>query len=295
MNRGTLYALASYALWGVLPIYWKLLKGVPPLEILAHRIFWGLLVLLGLLAYKQRWEWLKWVRGSRRTMGTFVVTAVLLCTNWFVYIWAVNAGFIVETSLGYFINPLVNVLLGAVFLGERLRNWQKVAVMLAFLGVLWLTVTYGSLPWIALTLGVSFGIYGLLRKTAALESLEGLSLEMAILFLPALAYLLYLLLTGGFSLGRVSALQNSLLVLAGVVTAVPLLLFAMGARRVTMTTLGILQYLAPTCQFLIGVFLYNEPFGQTQLVGFGLIWLALAIYTGEGISVRRRKTAVVTI
>jgi chloramphenicol-sensitive protein RarD len=272
-----------------LPIYWKLLKDVPPLEILAHRIFWGMLVLVGLLVYKQRWGWLQIVRGSRRTVVTFVATAVLLCSNWFIYIWAVNAGFIVETSLGYFINPLVNVLLGALFLGERLRGWQKAAILLALAGVVWLTISYGTLPWIALTLGVSFGVYGLLRKMAELESLEGLSLEMMILFLPALGTLLYLLAVGELSLGQVPAWQNVLLVLAGVVTAVPLLLFAMGARRVTLTTLGILQYLAPTCQFLIGVFVYDEPFNQRQLVGFGLIWLALAIYTGEGILFGRRK------
>ena len=293
MNKGILYALSAYGLWGFLPIYWKLLKGVPPLEIMAHRIVWGLIILLGLLAYKQRWAWLQSVRQSRRTMVTFVISAVLLSANWFTYIWAVNAGFIIEASLGYFINPLINVLFGAIFLGERLRGWQKVAILLALSGVLWLTVSYGALPWIALTLAVSFGLYGLLRKTAELESLEGLSLEMMILFLPALSYLLYLLAIGDFALGRVSALQNLLLVMTGVITAVPLLLFAMGARRVTLTTLGILQYVAPTGQFLIGVFVYDEPFSATQLVGFGLIWLALAIYTSEGISFGRRKTAVV--
>ena len=293
MNKGTLYALGAYGLWGFLPIYWKLLKDVPPLEILAHRMVWALLVLLGLLAYKRRWAWLLALRHRPLTMLVFMGTAVLLSTNWFVFIWAINQGFIVETSLGYFINPLINVLFGAVFLGERLRGWQKVAIGLALSGVLWLTFSYGALPWIALTLAVSFGLYGLLRKTAELESLEGLSLEMMILFLPALGYLIYLGAIGDFSLGRVSAVQNVLLLLTGVITAVPLLLFAMGARRVTLTTLGILQYLAPTLQFLIGVFVYDEPFSQTQLVGFGLIWLALAIYTGEGISMARRgKTAV---
>lgn len=297
MNKGTIYAFASYALWAVLPIYWKLLKGVPPLEVLAHRMVWSLVVLLGLLAFKQRWQWVARARRNRRTLLTFVATAVLLTTNWFVYIWAVDAGFIVEASLGYFINPLINVLFGAVFLGERLRGWQKVAILLALSGVLWLTISYGALPWIALTLATSFGLYGLLRKTAVLESLEGLSLEMMILFLPALGYLIYLAVVGDFSLGRVSALQNVLLVLTGVVTAVPLLLFAMGARRVPLTTMGILQYVAPTGQFLIGIFLYHEPFNQIQLVGYGLIWLALLIYTGEGISLGRKrgKTAVASV
>jgi chloramphenicol-sensitive protein RarD len=292
MNRGTLYALGAYAAWGFLPIYWKLLKGIPPLEILAHRMVWALLVLLGLLAYTRRWDWVRLARHNRRTMMTFVATAVLLSANWFVYIWAVNAGFIVETSLGYFINPLISVLFGSVLLGEKLRGWQKVAIGLALAGVLWLTISYGALPWISLTLAVTFGLYGLLRKTAELNALEGLSLEMMILFLPALAYLIYLLGVDEFSLGQVSLLQNVLLVLTGVITAVPLLLFALGARRVTLTTLGILQYLAPTLQFLIGVFLYNEPFSSTQLVGFGLIWLALAVYTGDGIAMSRRKTAV---
>ena len=157
MNKGTLYALGAYGLWGFLPIYWKLLGGVPPLEILAHRVVWALLILLGLLAYKQRWVWLGAVRHKRRTLLTFLATAVLLSTNWFVFIWAIAQGFIVEGSLGYFINPLINVLFGAVFLGERLRSWQKVAILLALSGVLWLTISYGSPPWIALTLAVSFG------------------------------------------------------------------------------------------------------------------------------------------
>ncbi len=294
MNKGTLYALAAYGLWGVLPIYWKLLGDVPPLEILAHRMIWALLILLALLAYKQRWVWLRAVRHSRRILLTFLATAVLLATNWFVFIWAVSQGYIVESSLGYFINPLINVLFGSVFLGERLRQWQKAAIALVLSGVLWLTISYGTLPWIALTLALSFGLYGLLRKTAALDSLEGLSLEMMLLFLPALAYLIYLSASGESSLGRVSVLQHILLLLTGIVTAVPLLLFAMGARRVTLTTLGILQYLAPTGQFLIGVFLYNEPFSQTQLIGFGLIWTALAIYTMETITFGRRETAALS-
>ena len=292
MNKGILYGLGAYGLWGILPIYWKLLVGIPPLEILAHRVVWGLLTLLCLLAYKQRWLWLTQVRQNRRTLLTFIATAVLLAANWFVYIWAVNAGFIVEASLGYFINPLVNVLFGALFLGERLRSWQKVAITLALSGVLWLTFSYGALPWISLSLALTFGLYGLLRKTAQLNALEGLSLEMILLFLPALAYLVYLLSSGEFAMGHVPFWQNILLLLTGLVTAIPLLLFAMTARRVTLTTLGILQYLAPTLQFLIGVFIYNEPFAASRLVGFVLIWLALALYTTEGIRFGRQQAAL---
>jgi chloramphenicol-sensitive protein RarD len=207
----------------------------------------------------------------------------LLSVNWGTYIWAVNAGFIIETSLGYFINPLVNVLLGVALLKEKLRRGQLAAVIIALAGVLYLTFSYGALPWIALTLAFSFGFYGLLRKTASRGSLEGLSMETGILFLPALGYVIYLQLEGSAAFGG-SELQTTLLLsLAGVATAVPLLLFASGARQITLITLGILQYVAPTIQFLLGVFVYHEAFNQEDFVGYGLVWLALLIYSGEAI------------
>ncbi len=283
MNKGILYAACAYVLWGLLPIYWKALQHVPALEILAHRMVWSLAVVLLLLAYRGRWRWLGVVARDGRVVLTFLTTALLLTLNWFVYIWAVNAGYIVESSLGYFINPLVNVLLGVLFLRERLRPWQGVAIGAALGGVLYLTFDYGRLPWIALALAGSFGLYGLLRKTAALNSLEGLTLETLLLFLPALAYLLYLEAIGSAALGHADAATTALLVCSGMATAAPLLLFAAGARRITLTSLGILQYVAPTLQFLLGVLVYGEPLSSARLFGFCLIWIALLIYTAEGV------------
>lgn len=288
-NKGFHYAAAAYTLWGFFPIFWKALQAAPALEILAHRVVWSLGFVLLVMAFRKRWTWLRPALHNKRILLTFLATGTLLSINWFTYIWGVNAGYIVETSLGYFINPLINVLLGVIFLGERMRGWQWTAVSLAAIGVLYLTILYGSLPWIALTLAFSFGFYGLLRKTAALESLEGLGLETAVMFFPALAYLVYLELVGKGSFGHVDGTISLLLTLAGVITAVPLWLFAMGARQVTLVTLGLLQYIAPTLQFLIGVFIYDESFSRSQLIGFGLIWLALLLYSAEGLLTARRK------
>lgn len=288
MNKGIFYAAGAYMLWGLLPIYWKSLQGVPALEILAHRMTWSLAVVLLLLAFQRHWSWIRRALSSPRILGTFLASATLLSVNWGVYIWAVNAGHVVETSLGYFINPLVNVLLGVLFLGERLRPWQGAAIALAVGGVLYLTFSYGALPWIALTLAGSFGLYGLLRKTAALTSLEGLTLETALLFLPALGFLLFLEGSGQAAFGHASPGTSLLLAGAGVATAIPLLLFATGARLITLTTLGFLQYMAPTIQFMLGVFLYREPLSTERLIGFCLIWLALIVYSIEGMRQGRR-------
>jgi chloramphenicol-sensitive protein RarD len=289
MNRGVLYAAAAYLMWGFFPVYWKWLQAVPAVEILTHRMTWSLLFVVGLLAYRRHWSWIRPALRDRRTVLTFLSSAVLLAVNWFTYIWGVNHGFIVETSLGYFINPLVNVVLGVFFLRERLRAGQWAAVAMAAGGVLYLTLSYGALPWIALTLAFSFGLYGLLRKTARLDSLEGLSMETGLLFLPALGYLLYLEAAGQGSFGHAGTATTLLLALAGVATAVPLLFFAIGARLIPLSLLGILQYLAPTIQFLLGVLVYGEPFTPERLVGFGLVWSALLIYTIESIYVRRQR------
>ena len=282
MNRGVLYALGAYGLWGLFPLYWKLLGHVPALEILNHRVVWSLALLAVILAAQRRWGWIG--RLGWRTVGLYLLTATALAGNWFVYIWAVNAGFVVETSLGYFINPLVSVVLGVVFLSERMRRAQWLAVGVASVGVAWLTWQYGSPPWIALTLASSFGFYGLMRKQAPLPSLEALSLEMALLLLPAVGYLLWLQSHGVSSFLSVGPLTSGLLMLSSVATVTPLLLFGLAAHRIPLSTLGITQYLAPTLQFLLGVFLYNEPFGRADLVGFGLIWTALLIYSAEGLS-----------
>jgi chloramphenicol-sensitive protein RarD len=292
MNKGLVYALGAYLTWGLLPIYWKLLHVVTPLEIVSHRIVWSFVVVLAILAYRRQWQWLKPTLHDRKTLLTFVLISILITVNWGVYIWAVNAGFVVETSLGYFINPLINVVLGVFFLRERLRLWQWVAVGVAFIGVLYLTLTYGTLPWVALTLAFSFGFYGLLKKTASLNALEGFSLETAFIFGPALLYLAYLQLIGAGSWGQLDLTTELLLIFSGVITAGPLLMFAAAARRIPLSLLGLLQYLAPTMQFLLGVFVYGEPFSRSRLVGFSLIWLALIIYSTERVIEYRRHRIV---
>ncbi|HEX6926126.1 MAG TPA: EamA family transporter RarD [Longimicrobiaceae bacterium] len=286
-KRGMLFATGAYLAWGLLPVYWKSLQQVPADEILAHRMTWSLGFVAILLAARGHWGWLRSVLGDRRVLLTFTASALLLSANWFLYIWAVNADHVVETSLGYFINPLVNVVLGMVFLRERLRPVQTVALLTAAAGVLYLTVNHGRLPWIALGLAFSFGLYGLLRKTATLSSLEGLALETLVLFLPALLYLLYLELEGRASFAHAGATTSLLLALAGAATAIPLLLFASGARLISMTVLGVLQYIAPTLQFLLGVFVYDEELTTERLIGFCFVWVALLIFAGEGIAHRQ--------
>ncbi|HRJ45353.1 MAG: EamA family transporter RarD [Caldilineaceae bacterium] len=288
MNRGFLYALVAYIMWGLLPIYWKLLHSVSAAAVLSHRMVWSLVIVALILTVRKEWAWIR--RVDRKAVLTFLAVAVLLIINWYTYIWAINQGFIVESSLGYFINPLVNVLLGGLFLGERLRPVQKVAIAIACGGVLYLTLNLGALPWIALTLAFSFGFYGLLKKTAGLNALEGMGLEMAILSVPALAYLLLSGDPASPSLLTGTPYISAMLVGTGIVTAIPLLAFAAAARRLTLTTLGLIQYLAPTLQFLIGVFVYGEDFTPARAVGFVLIWIALAIYSGETILRHRQRS-----
>lgn len=287
MNRGVIYATGAYLIWGVLPIYWKALHAIPALQIISNRIVWTVVFLGLVVVYRKEagamWRALR-VRGR---LPVVLLSAGLLAINWLVYIWGVNAGYIVETSLGYFINPLVNVLLGVIFLRERLRPWQWLPVGLAATGVLYLTFNYGALPWIALALAFSFSIYGLVKKTAPLNSLHGLTLETGAMFIPALVYLLWVAGQGDSSILGTNWLTTLLLVLTGVITALPLLLFGLAAQRIPLTMIGILQYIAPTCQFLIGVFIYHEDFSTERLVGFILIWLALILFTFEGLAWRR--------
>ena len=291
MNRGLIYGAAAYAIWGLLPVYWKALESVPASEILAHRMTWSLLFLLFLTLVGKRWGWIRQLLARPSAGFTFLCTGGVLALNWFVYIWAVNSGRIVETSLGYFINPLLYVVLGVVFLAERLRRVQWLAVAIAGAGVVYLTAKYGAFPWVALTLAFTFGVYGLLRKTAPLGALEGLSLETALMFLPAAGFLLYREHTGSGVFGHGGPGTSILLALGGAATALPLLLFAAAARRIRLVTVGLLQYIAPTLQLLLGVCVYGEPFGRTRLVGFTIIWIALAIYSLEGILHRRRAIA----
>ncbi len=290
-KNGTLIAFLAYVLWGVLPLYWHGIEQVPAVEILAHRVIWSLVFILAVLAITRNWAWLRDVAREPKRYLRFVLTAAILALNYGVYLWANNSGHLVEASLGYFINPLVNVLLGMIFLRERLRPWQAAAVLVALLGVAYLTVDYGRLPWIALTLALTFGTYGLLRKTAHLGSVEGLTLEMMVLFIPSLIYVGVAAAQGTGAFGHSDARTTLLLFGAGAATAVPMIMFTYGARRVTLTTLGILQYVGPTLQFLIGVFAFAEPFNRAQLIGFIMIWIAFAIYWIEGFAAYRRRNS----
>jgi len=289
MNRGVVYGVAAYALWGVLPLYWKALHSVPAIQILAHRMVWSLLFCLLILVATRNGGWLSAALRDRRTALTFVAAAALLSVNWFTYIWAVNAGFIVESSLGYFINPLVSVLIGVIVLHERLRPWQWAAIGLAFAGVLYLTLAYGALPWIALILASTFAIYGLLKKRVRVGAVESMAAETAIMSVPAALFLFWLASQGQGALGHERATISLLLVGSGAATAIPLIFFTAAAQRIPLSLVGILQYLAPTLQFLIGVFIYHEAFGRTRLIGFSIIWAALLIYTVEGLYQRRLR------
>ncbi len=295
MRKGVLAGIGAYTLWGLFPIYWRLLEQVPAIEILAHRIVWAFGFVALLLIVKRDWHWTKEVLHNRRTLLIYTLAAVLLSINWFTYIWAVNAGYVVEASLGYFINPLVNFMLGVIFFGEKLRGGQVAAVLLAVLGVVYLTVSYGSLPWIALVLAFSFGAYGLIKKTASLESMHGFSLETAVLFLPALAFLFYRGANGVGAFMHQDASTTLLLILAGPVTSIPLLLFGFAARTIPLSMLGFIQYITPTLQFILGVFVYNEPFPLSRMVGFCMIWLALILYSIEGVRFNRRQKADLTL
>ena len=289
MLAGPLAAATAYVLWGLFPIYLKQLPLVPAFELVLHRAAWSLLFLVLVLAALRRFAWLPVALRQPRVLAVTALSALLLSINWLLYVWAVGAGRIVDASLGYFINPLVNVVFGFVVLKERPRALQWTALAVATAGVLWLTVAAGELPWIALLLACSFGSYGLLRKLAPLGALEGLALEtmvLAPLVLPALAWLSW---QGQGVLASGDGTTLLWLMVAGPATAIPLLLFGIGARRVSMATLGVLMYLGPSLQLLIGVFVYGEPFNTARGIGFALIWAALALYTAEGLRRLRRQ------
>ncbi len=290
MNPGILYAASAFILWGIFPLYFHAIRAVPPLEILGHRMLWSLLFLMIVLTVRQQWKWLPQVVRQPRVLGAFVASALLLSSNWFVYIWSVNNGHVLDASLGYFINPLINVMLGMLVLKETLRRGQWLAIGLAACGVAWLTWSAGELPWIALILGISFACYGLLRKTAALAALEGLSLETMLLFPLALGYVLWLTVQGQNTfINTDTGATRWLLAAAGPITAIPLLLFAAGARKISMSALGLLQYLSPSLQALLGVWVFHEAFPPERLIGFAIIWTALALYVAEGLWVSRRN------
>jgi chloramphenicol-sensitive protein RarD len=276
--------IAAFATWGLIPGYWKLLKGVSPPEILAHRFVWTSLFLIGVLSFQKRWPEVKATMSSRRATISCLAAGLAIATNWFFFIFAVTINRVLETSLGYFMTPLVNILFGAIFLRERLTRLQFLSVLLATTAVLYLTFGYGHFPWIALTLCTSFGLYGLLRKKSGTPAIPGLFIETISLVPIAFTYLFFLKQSGTFTFGPANISMSILLMTTGVVTAVPLFWFGHAARHLRLTTLGFLQYLAPTGSFFLGVFAYHEPFTRGHLITFGLIWIALAIFTFEAVT-----------
>jgi chloramphenicol-sensitive protein RarD len=282
VNPGVLYSTLAYICWGLVPLYFMQLSAVGALEVVLHRTVWALVFLLGVLGALRRWAWLRVVFRQPRLLAAFALSAVLLSTNWLVYVWSVQNKHLLDASLGYFILPLVNVAMGYFILHERPRPGQWVAVTVAASGVLWLAVQAGHPPWIALVLALSFGFYGLLRKLGTLGALEGLTLETLLLAPLAAIALGVLTWQGDSALAQFDPATMGWLLLAGPITALPLLLFAAGARRISLTTMGILQYISPSLQFGIGVWLLHEPFESARLVGFVLIWVALVVYSLEG-------------
>ncbi|HET6846867.1 MAG TPA: EamA family transporter RarD [Anaerolineales bacterium] len=286
-EKGVLYAVAAYLIWGLFPIYWKQLAAVPALQLIGHRIVWScVLLVVVLLVTRQFRSFL----GSltMKTGRVYFAAAVLISINWFVYVWAITHDLVVEASLGYFINPLLSVLLGVLLFRERLRPFQWLPIALALGGVAYLTISLGSPPWVALVLAVTFGLYGAVKKTAPLNALFGLTAETGILLVPAVLFLVLMEANGtGMFLHR-PATESILMVGGGVITAIPLLLFAGATVRVPLTTIGLLQYLTPTMQFLIGALMYHEPLPTTKLIGFGLVWIALLVFWGDNWRTRNR-------
>lgn len=289
MHSGLFFAAAAYLCWGLFPLYFKALQHIPAMVILPHRMVWSAVFLALLLVALRRWGWLSHAFRQRRVLLGSMTSAALLSLNWFVYIWAVNAGHIVDASLGYFMNPLVNILIGALFLHEKLRRAQWAALALAAAGVTWLALQGDALPWIGLVLAFSFAFYGVMRKLAQLGALEGLALESFLLFPFAFAALFLLATHDADHYIAASNTDRLLLMLGGPVTAIPLLLFAAGARRIPFSTLGFLQYLAPTGQLLLGVWVFHEPFAAPKIAGYAAIWVALVLYSAEGLWRSRQR------
>ncbi|MDQ3404046.1 MAG: EamA family transporter RarD [Actinomycetota bacterium] len=288
-RRGFLLGLGAYLMWGFFPLYFPLLDSAGPVEILAHRIVWSLIFVLGLVVLTRRWSRLRAVVADRRKLGLIAVGAINIGLNWGTYIYGVNTGQVVETSLGYFITPLLTVLLGVLVLGERMRPAQWIGIGIAVAAVVELTFDYGRLPWIALILAGTFGTYGLMKKKADVGSSESLALETILLAPIALTYLVFTHAGGNGTFGHAGWVNVLLLIGTGVLTTVPLLLFGGAATRVPMTTLGLLQYLVPIIQFAIGLVVFHEQMTTARWVGFSLVWLALAVITVESLVFRRRS------
>jgi chloramphenicol-sensitive protein RarD len=295
LRRGLLYGVAAYLLWGAFPLYWPLLEPASAVEILAHRILWSLGFVAVVLWRRRAWRSVRAVLANRRQRTLLTLAAVVISVNWGTYIWGVNSGQVVETSLGYFINPLFTILLGVFLLHETLRRTQWIAVGIASLAIVVLAVDYGRLPWIALVLAASFGTYGYLKKRAAVGAAESLAVETGVLALPALAVLIVLQVQGTLAFAHHSAGNTALLAATGVVTAIPLLFFAAATRRLPLSTVGLLQYLAPVLQFAVGVGIDHEPMPTARWIGFGLVWVALVVLTVDGVRAQRRTAATAAL
>lgn len=292
MTPGIVYATLAYMAWGLFPLYFRQVAHVPALEVVVHRTVWSLVFVVLVLLVLRRWAWLGAVLRKPRVVGIFALSATLLASNWLVYIWAVNNDHVLDASLGYFILPLMNVALGYVFLHERPRAGQWMAFAVACAGVLWLSWQGGRVPWVALTLAITFALYGLLRKVAPLGALEGLTLETLVLAPAALVAMGWMAWHGQGALVAQDHTSLAWLMLSGPVTALPLLLFAAGARRIPLSMMGVLQYISPSILVLLGVWLYDEPFAGPRVMGFVLIWIALALYTAEGWRHARRAPSL---
>jgi len=292
-RRGLAAAISSYALWGVFPLYWYLLKAVPSMQIIAHRVIWCSVFVVGYLLLRDGGGWLRRALLAPKVGRMLLASSLLISFNWGIYIWSVTHGRVVEASLGYFINPLVSVLMGVAILHERLNPAQWSAVGIAAIGVLWLTFMHGEMPWISLALALSFATYGLIRKLAAVDAVPGLAIESLILFIPALAWLGWAEARGDGAFAHGDWSSDALLIVGGALTALPLIGFAYGARRIPYSLVGILQYISPTLQLACGVLLMGESFDRLQAVGFACIWLALIVYAVDGW--RRSRAAVAVV
>lgn len=293
MNKGTFYAIGAYGLWGLFPLYWKLLQHVPALQLIGHRIVWSFVSLFVILIFLRQVKPFKKAALSFSMIRIYALAAILVGINWLVYVWAVNSGHVVETSLGYFINPLISVLIGVIFFRERLRLWQWIPIGIAGIGVLYLTFAFGKLPWIALTLAFSFAFYGMVKKIAPLGSLHGLTLETIILLVPAVFYLVHAESAGNGAFLHSGIGADLLMLGTGLITTIPLLLFASAAKRIPLSIIGVLQYIAPTIQFFIGILVYHEVFTKRQFVGYGFVWVALIIFGADSYSAYRKRIASV--
>lgn len=287
-NIGLIYALTAYTWWGIIPVFWRQLDHLGSAEIVMHRMVWSCIIVMAFIMIMRQWREFSGLFSQPKILFRLFIASTLVSVNWGVFIWAVNNGHLVETSMGYFINPLINVLLGVLFFAERLRKGQIFALSIAFLGVLYLVISFGAFPWVSFTLAITFALYSVAKKSISVPAAHGMALETLFFIIPAIAYLVYIEMngTGQFTAPGYNWLM---LILGGLFTLIPLLLFAAAAKKVTLTVLGMTQYIGPTLQLIIGVFVYNEPFGSERMVAFGLIWLALAVYSADQIRHQRQS------